>query len=57
MPLAYGGGIKTLNNIEHLIKTGVEKVIINSTALENPLFISRAAKEFASSTIFASIDI
>ncbi len=57
MPLAYGGGIKILNDIEQLIKTGVEKVIINSTALENPEFISSAAKEFASSTIVASVDV
>lgn len=57
MPLAYGGGIKTLNDIEQLIKSGVEKVIINSTALENPSFIKEAAKQFASSTIVVSIDI
>ncbi len=57
MPLAYGGGIKTLNDIEQLIKLGVEKVIINSSALENPAFIKEAAKKFASSTIVVSIDI
>ncbi len=57
MPLAYGGGIKTMHDIEQLIKSGVEKVIINSTALENPSFISEAAKRFASSTIVVSIDI
>ena len=57
MPLAYGGGIKSLNDIELLIKTGVEKVIINSTALENPKFISEAANQFASSTIVASVDV
>lgn len=57
MPLAYGGGIKTLNDIEQLIKSGVEKVIINSSALENPEFIAEAAKQFASSTIVVSMDV
>lgn len=57
MPLAYGGGIKTLGDIEQLIKRGVEKVIINSAAIENPEFISEAAKQFASSTIVASVDV
>lgn len=57
MPLAYGGGIKTLSDIEKLIASGVEKVIINSAAIENPNFIGEAAKHFASSTIVISIDV
>ncbi|MEI7801600.1 MAG: AglZ/HisF2 family acetamidino modification protein [Bacteroidota bacterium] len=57
MPLSYGGGIKTLKEIEQLIKTGVEKVILNSSALENPALIKEATKQFGSSTIVVSIDI
>ena len=57
MPLAYGGGVKTLSDIEQLIKSGVEKVIINSVSFENPKFISEAVEQFARSTIVASVDV
>jgi cyclase len=56
MPLSYGGGIKSIKHIESILKLGVEKVIINSYAMENPNFIKEAAKIFGSSTIVVSID-
>lgn len=57
MPFAYGGGIRSLEDIKTLVHLGVEKVIINSYAFENPGFISEAAKTFGSSTIVVSIDV
>src|SRR5215217_2775085 len=40
MPIAYGGGIKTLNEAKQIINSGVEKIIINSAALENLTLVS-----------------
>lgn len=57
MPLAYGGGIRTLSDIENVLKQGIEKVVINSSILRNPSFLKEAVKEFASSTIVASVDV
>lgn len=57
MPFAVGGGIRTLKDIEKLIKAGAEKVVINSYAAENPEFIKQASDEFGSSTIVVSIDV
>lgn len=57
MPLAYGGGIKTIEEIRAILKVGVEKVIINTQAVENPDFISSAVKKYGSSTICVSIDV
>ena len=57
MPFGVGGGIKTLNDIEELIKSGAEKVILNSHSLNNLEFIKEASKEFGSSTITISIDV
>ena len=57
MPFAYGGGIRSLEDIKTLVHLGVEKVIINSYAFENPDFISEAARTFGSSTIVVSIDV
>ncbi len=57
MPFAVGGGIKTIHQIETLLKAGAEKVVINSTAIENPEFIKTAADYFGSSTIVVCMDI
>lgn len=57
MPFAYGGGIRSLEDIRTLVHLGVEKVVINSFAFEDPDFISEAAKTFGSSTIVVSIDV
>lgn len=57
MPLAYGGGINELCQIEKLLKIGIEKVVINTVLLNIPLFLSEAVRTFGSSTIVASVDI
>jgi cyclase len=57
MPLAYGGGIKSLDDIEKVFAIGLEKVIISSYAVEKPHFIEDAAKLFGSQSILVSIDV
>jgi cyclase len=57
MPLCYGGGVRTIEDIKEVIACGVEKVSINSSAVQNPAFVSEAASELASSTIVISIDV
>lgn len=57
MPLAIGGGIKTLDDIAKLLNAGSEKVILGNIAFENPDFVSEASKRFGSSTISVCIDI
>lgn len=56
MPLGYGGGIRSLEDIRNILGTGIEKVIINSYAALEPLFIKEATNHFGSSTIVVSID-
>jgi imidazole glycerol-phosphate synthase subunit HisF len=57
MPLCYGGGISTMEDVRSIINTGVEKVSINSFAAQNPGFIKIASQEYGSSTIVVSIDV
>ncbi len=57
MPMAYGGGIGKLTEIEKILKLGLEKVVINSVLFYEPDFLKHAVKEFGSSTIVASVDI
>ena len=56
MPITFGGGIRDLDDIRAIFNLGIEKVAINSFAVENPGFISEAAKRFGSQSIVASID-
>jgi cyclase len=56
MPLTVGGGIKTLEDIRDLLKAGCDKVSINTTAVKDPHFISRAAEKFGSQCIVVAID-
>jgi len=57
MPLCYGGGIRSLDDIRTLLSIGIEKVSINTAAVESPELISRAADAFGSQAIVASIDV
>lgn len=56
MPLSYGGGIKNLKQIQHLFKIGYEKVVINTSFIENPALITEAANYAGSQSIVVSID-
>jgi cyclase len=57
MPLGYGGGITKLDEIKELITAGVEKVILNTSAFENPKLVSEAAKYVGSQSVVVSIDV
>jgi cyclase len=57
MPLSYGGGIGTNQEIEKLLKIGVERVVLNNILNRNPSFLNEAVRNFGTSTIVSSIDI
>ena len=57
MPMGYGGGITSIDQIKRILYSGVEKVVINSSILTNPTLISTASESFGSQAIVASIDI
>jgi imidazole glycerol-phosphate synthase subunit HisF len=57
MPLSYGGGLRELDQIRDVLRVGIEKVVVNSHAVEDPLFVQRVADRHGSSTIAVSIDV
>ena len=57
MPIAYGGGIKTLDQVRKLIRCGVEKIVINSAATESTEVIRAAADLFGSQAVVGAIDV
>lgn len=56
MPITFGGRIRSLQDISVRVSNGADKVAINTKPLEDPDFISQAAKEFGSQCIVISID-
>lgn len=57
MPLAYGGGVRSMEDIEALFRIGVEKVSLNSAISDRPELLRRASDRFGSQSIIASIDV
>ena len=56
IPFTVGGGIKKLQDIEVLLKSGADKVSINTSAILEPNLIQEASKEFGSQCIVVAID-
>jgi cyclase len=56
MPVAYGGGIRKLEDVKTIFSLGIEKVAVNTQAIEDPGFITVAANAFGSQSIVVSID-
>ncbi len=57
MPLALGGGIKNLEDIKTLFRSGADKIIINSIIYENYSLITKASDLFGKQSIVVSIDV
>ena len=56
IPFTVGGGIQTVEQIDELLRSGAEKVSINTAAVENPELIAEAAKRFGSQCVVVAID-
>jgi cyclase len=52
-----GGGISELKDIELLLKSGADKVSLNSAIVKNPRLITEASRQFGSQAVVAAIDI
>jgi cyclase len=57
MPLALGGGIKNLDDIKNLFRSGADKIIINSKIYENYDLITKSSDLFGKQSIVISIDV
>ncbi|HOJ39418.1 MAG TPA: imidazole glycerol phosphate synthase subunit HisF [bacterium] len=56
IPLTVGGGISTLADIEKLLKSGADKVSVNTAAVKNPELVREAARRFGSQCVVVAID-
>jgi cyclase len=55
IPITVGGGLRTIEDINQALKSGADKVAINTKAIQTPEFITEASKIFGSQCIVASI--
>ena len=56
MPLVWGGGIRSVDEVRETLRNGADKVSINKAAVDNPGLIQDAAKKFGSQAVVVSID-
>lgn len=56
VPINVGGGIRSLDDIDKILKLGADKVTINSAGVKNPNFIKEAVEIYGSSTISVAIE-
>ena len=57
IPFTVGGGINDCSTIDELLKTGADKVALNSAIIKNPGLIGEAAKSFGSQAIVEAVDV
>jgi cyclase len=56
MPLTVGGGVRTIDDIKTLLRSGADKVSINSAAVARREFVKEAAEKFGEQCIVVAID-
>ena len=56
MPVTIGGGLRTLDNINAMLRAGADKVSLNTPAVARPEFVREASRRFGSQCIVVAID-
>lgn len=57
MPLAYGGGIQTIEQAQQLFSIGIEKIVLGASAHETPTLVTALANQFGSQSVVVSVDV
>ena len=57
MPLCYGGGVKSVEQVDRIIGLGVEKVAMSAAVIDNPELVSRAAEVVGGQSVVVVMDV
>jgi imidazole glycerol-phosphate synthase subunit HisF len=57
MPVCYGGGVRSVEDADAVLRCGFEKVAVNTAALERPALVRELADRFGSQAVVAGIDV
>lgn len=56
IPITVGGGIRTVDDVKHLLRCGADKVAVNTAATKNPTLITEISRRFGSQCMVLSIE-
>src|SRR4051794_23178465 len=56
IPLTVGGGVRTVDDVDRLLRAGADKVSVNTAAIARPEFLREAAHRFGSQCVVLSVD-
>ncbi len=56
IPLSVGGGIATVEQARRILRSGADKIVINSAAVQNPSLINQLSNEFGNQCVVVAID-
>lgn len=56
IPMTVGGGIRSINDVAHILRCGADKVAINTAAVTNPTLITEIARKFGSQCMVLSVE-
>jgi cyclase len=56
IPIVFGGGIHSIEDVEEMLKLGIQKVYVNSAAVRNPELINKTTKAHGSNSLLVAID-
>ena len=57
MPICYGGGVRTLDDMRRLFALGIEKVSLGAAAFEVPDLVRQASNEFGAQAVVVTLDV
>ena len=56
VPITVGGGIRSVSDVQHLLRCGADKIAINTAAIKNPYLLSEIAEVFGSQCVVLSVE-
>jgi cyclase len=57
MPVCYGGGVRTIADARRILRLGIEKISVNTAALERPALVEELSGELGAQCVVASVDV
>lgn len=56
VPLSYGGGIRSIEDVRRVLKSGVEKVVLGTAAADDPSLVAEASRIFGAQAVIVAVD-